>query len=75
MKIVRRLVAFTLSIGLVAVVVAGGLALSSEVQAAPGGCLCPKIYAPVVCDHGKWYANPCLAACRNAKNCVPTGEI
>ena len=56
------------------VITAGLFALASPVQAA-GPCICPKIYAPVVCDKGKVYSNPCLADCRNAKNCVPTGEI
>ena len=39
------------------------------------GCICPKIYAPVVCDHGKTYPNQCVADCRNARNCVPTGGV
>jgi hypothetical protein len=38
-------------------------------------CVCPKIYAPVVCDKGKVYPNQCVADCRHAKNCVPTGSI
>ena len=49
-----------------------GIVIFAHVQEAEAGrCLCPKIYAPVVCDHGRTYANPCLAECHNAKNCVP----
>lgn len=36
-------------------------------------CICPKIYAPVICDNGKTYPNQCVADCRHAKNCVPVG--
>ena len=42
---------------------------------AAGPCLCPDIYAPVKCSNGKTYPNLCVANCRNAKNCVPTGDI
>lgn len=45
----------------------------STVQAAP--CRCPLIYAPVICDHGRTYPNPCVADCHNAQNCVPTGPF
>lgn len=57
-----------LSIGL------GVAALFTPVQAR-GGCICPLVYAPVVCDHGKTYPNPCVADCHHAKNCVPTGVL
>lgn len=50
-------------------------ALNSEPlpRATAGRCLCPKIYAPVICDNGKVYPNQCVADCRNARNCVPYG--
>jgi len=51
--------------------VMGAAALWTEVQA--GGCRCPLIYAPVVCDKGKTYPNQCEADCHHAKNCVPAG--
>jgi hypothetical protein len=38
-------------------------------------CICPKIYAPVVCDNGKTYPNACIADCRNGRNCVPVGAF
>ena len=44
-------------------------------QAEACGCRCPLIYAPVTCDHGKTYPNPCVADCHNAKNCVPSGLL
>jgi len=45
------------------------------VAEAGGGSVCPKIYAPVICDNGKTYPNQCEADRHHAKNCVPTGEI
>lgn len=59
---------------LVAVLVVGVAALMPPPVEA-GRCICPKLWAPVICDNGRTYANPCEAACRNAQNCVPTGEI
>ena len=35
--------------------------------------ICPQIYAPVICDHGKIYPNQCEADQHHAKNCVPYG--
>jgi len=35
--------------------------------------VCPQIYAPVICDHGKIYPNQCEADQHHAKNCVPYG--
>jgi len=49
--------------------------VSSSPAEAAGGCRCPLIYAPVVCDKGKVYPNLCVAECHNAKNCVPTGGL
>ena len=61
-----------------AVVLALGVGLLTALVAPPieaGPCRCPLIYAPVVCDHGKTFPNPCYAECRGGKNCVPTGEL
>jgi hypothetical protein len=38
---------------------------------ARGGCVCPMVYAPVVCDNGKTYSNLCVARCAHAKGCEP----
>jgi hypothetical protein len=59
--------------GLVMALAIGVSAIFTEAHARP--CLCPDIYAPVVCDNGKVYPNQCVADCRHAKNCVPTGWI
>jgi len=55
-----------------AALVVGSIAVFTEARA---GCLCPLIYAPVVCDHGKTYPNQCEADCHHAKNCVPAGGL
>ena len=60
-------------IGLLVIVASigfGVLALATPAEAR-GRCICPLVYAPVVCDHGRTYSNQCFADCRNAKNCVP----
>ena len=59
---------------LAAAVTLGVMALTaaSSAPAEAGRCVCPKVYAPVVCDNGKTYPNQCVADCRNAENCVPT---
>ncbi len=54
-------------------VAVGVSSLFTEAEAGP--CICPDLYAPVICDNGKTYPNACVAKCRHAKNCVPTGEI
>ena len=53
-----------------AAIVFGSLTVFTEVEAR-GRCICPKVYAPVVCDNGKTYSNLCLANCKNATGCVP----
>ena len=47
----------------------GILALGTQVEAA-GGCICPKIYAPVTCSNGRTYTNACVAQCNHATGCV-----
>ncbi len=36
--------------------------------------VCPKIYAPVICDNGRIYPNQCEADRHHAQNCVPYGS-
>jgi hypothetical protein len=55
---------------LLVVVAAGALAMLVT-PAEAGRCICPKIYAPVLCDNGRVYPNQCVADCQHAKNCVP----
>jgi hypothetical protein len=55
---------FLLAVGL------GFFAMFTEAEAAPR-CICPQVYAPVVCDNGQTYPNLCVANCQRARNCVP----
>jgi hypothetical protein len=59
---------------LVAVLVMGIAAVvPPPVEAGP--CVCPKIWAPVICDNGRTYPNIYCAQCKHAQNCVPTGDL
>jgi hypothetical protein len=49
---------------------AGAVSMFTPVEA-KGPCRCPLVYAPVQCDHGRVYPNPCEAECHNAQDCVP----
>jgi len=70
----RRSVKLLVALALVLTVGLGLMALSTPAEA-KGGCICPQIYAPVICDHGKTYPNQCVADCRHARNCVPAGIL
>lgn len=59
----------------VGVCVVGFHAAASTTEAKVAAKPCPKIYAPVVCDNGKTYANQCLADRANATGCVPIGVL
>jgi hypothetical protein len=72
MKRTRWIVKLSAVAVLIAIAGFGAFSLFTDAQAA-GGCRCPLVYAPVLCDHGKIYPNPCEANCHNAKNCVPIG--
>ena len=65
-----RLEAVVLAALMVVATAAGVMALLTETEAAPR-CLCPQVYAPVVCDNGQTYPNLCVANCRHAHGCVP----
>ena len=71
----RRLIKIAVGAAVATVFV---LSLSSAPapKAAPGGnCLCPDIYAPVICSNGVTYPNQCVASCHHAKDCHRTGDI
>lgn len=72
MKATRFTARFVGAVALLAVIAAGATALVGD-AVAKGPCICPKIYAPVICDNGKTYSNLCVAECRHATGCVPTG--
>ena len=74
----RKLVGSILLIVAVAGVVSVGAVALMATTATPAEaarCICPMVYAPVVCDNGKTYPNQCVADCRHAKNCVPAGIL
>ena len=48
-------------------------AYSEAPTAEAGRCVCPQVYAPVVCSNGKTYPNQCVADCRRARDCEPAG--
>ncbi len=70
----KRVISAIAMLAIVAAIGFGVLALTTPTEAR-GRCICPQIYAPVECDKGKVYPNQCVADCRNAKNCVPTGVL
>ena len=74
MRTMRRVVAFVF---VIAIVLSAGLGVMTllATPAEAGRCLCPQIYAPVVCAKGKVYPNQCVADCHNARDCVPTGTF
>lgn len=69
----KKMIRFTVTAAFASALVFGISSLFIQTEAAR--CICPMVYAPVICDNGKTYANPCLAGCAKAKNCVPTGDI
>jgi hypothetical protein len=58
-------------LGVCGVVIAAAAVVGwvSKTMAAPP--VCPKIWAPVICDNGKIYPNQCEADKHHAKNCEP----
>jgi hypothetical protein len=73
----KRLVGSILLAAAVVAIVGVGFAtlVTTATPANAARCICPLVYAPVICDHGKTYPNQCVADCRHAKNCVPTGVL
>ena len=66
----RRLWATVAGLAVVTALAFGTATLETEANAAPR-CLCPSVYAPVICSNGKTYSNLCVANCMRAKNYVP----
>jgi hypothetical protein len=71
-KVLVRSTQVLFALAIIAAIVMGTTAMISEAQA-KGPCICPKIYAPVICNGGKVFPNQCVADCRHAKGCVPLG--
>ena len=74
---IRRIVKVAFSAAVATVVVGGISTLFTPVQARFGGgnCICPDVYAPVLCSNGVTYSNACVASCNHATGCHPTGNI
>ena len=70
----RTLLKVMVAIVLVAAAAIGVFTAFTPAEAR-GGCICPLLYAPVQCDHGKVYPNQCVADCHHARNCVPIGPF
>jgi len=68
---------FAVSAAIAASFVVGFSTLVAPVEARFGGgnCICPDVYAPVLCSNGVTYSNACRASCAHATGCVPTGNI
>ena len=65
----RRLkAALVFSVAVVGIVV-GVHSLFVDAHAAKK-CICPLVYAPVICNNGT-YPNLCVAQCHNGQNCEP----
>lgn len=63
----------TVSFGIALVFGVGQLASSPMAKGRGGPCVCPKVYAPVVCANGKTYSNACVAECRGQTDCEFVG--
>ena len=74
MKTIRTTLYTLVAASAIVAVGAGLLALTSEVDAAPGPpepCRCIPFFDPVVCKGGRQFPNQCEADCARAKDCEP----
>ena len=71
MKIITKIAKVSLGLAIGAALTAGSLALAKPPG---GGCVCPAVYAPVICSNGVVYSNGCWASCAHATGCVPYGD-
>jgi hypothetical protein len=74
---IRRIARVAFSAAVATVFVAGIATLFTPAQARFGGgnCICPDVYAPVICSNGVTYSNSCVASCNHATDCHLTGDI
>ena len=70
----KRVVLFTLLV-LALILSLGAVTPSEAVRSCCPGCLCPDVFAPVICSDGNVYANYCYASLACATGCVPYGDI
>ena len=74
---IRRAMKTVIGTAVVSVFVIGVSSLFTPAQARFGGgnCICPDVYAPVICSNGVTYSNSCVASCNHATDCHSTGDI
>jgi hypothetical protein len=74
MRKIRR-VAIVVVLSVTALAALLVLSMRTTEAARPPGprCECADIDAPVICDGGRVYSNPCVANCFHATGCVPYG--
>lgn len=60
-------------LGLIAVGAFGVFSTPSKAVFRP--CICPDVYAPVLCPNGLIYSNSCRASCAGQHGCVPANTI
>jgi hypothetical protein len=71
----RRIMKFAVSATMAATFALGVVALYSPAEAVFKPCICPDVYAPVICSNGVTYSNSCVASCNHATGCHRTGDI
>ena len=72
---IRRAMKIVVSAAVATVFVIGVASLFAPAQAAFKTCICPDVYAPVICSNGVTYSNACVASCNHATGCHRTGDI
>lgn len=69
----KRSVAMALVVAVVFAAAAVLVTALSTTPALAGGCNCPAIWDPVICNDGQTYSNACYARCAHARGCVSAG--
>ena len=74
---IRRAIRIVIGTAVFSVFMIGLSSLFAPAQASFGGgnCICPDVYAPVICSNGVTYSNSCRASCAHATGCHRTGDI
>ncbi len=67
----KRLVFLIALFGILLAGASSALADGPTLVPIPECLACTDLFAPVVCDGGLRFTNPCFARCAGATNCVP----